>query len=109
MPVAYFGDHIVSDVIAAKRHTHWHIGAVVEELLLHQTRPPAAYDELAAAYLRQSEATWGTFVDIGRAAVHVWDELVRKHCDIAVPHLDALTAAGPLATFTGSGDCDGFH
>ena len=32
--VAYFGDHLMGDVIAAKRHTHWSIVAIVEEMLV---------------------------------------------------------------------------
>ena len=34
--VAYFGDHLIGDVIAAKRHTHWAIVAIVEEMLVNK-------------------------------------------------------------------------
>ena len=109
VPVAYFGDHIVSDVIAAKRHTHWHVGAVVEELLLGLPHPTET-DDVTASFLRQSVYTWGEFVDIAAArATHVWDGLIRQHSHIAVPHLDALAGADTFTSFNGSGAPTGFH
>ena len=112
--VAYFGDHIVSDVIAARRHTHWHVVSVVEELLLLATSPLSDDDAMTAAFLRQSLPVWGSFMDnedkLDGSHVHLWEQLVRQYSHISVPHIDAVAQIDGLFTTFSAGKCKfGIH
>ncbi|EDQ88001.1 uncharacterized protein MONBRDRAFT_33035 [Monosiga brevicollis MX1] len=75
LDVVYFGDHITGDVLASSHHMSWRSVAVVEELLLH---------------------VWGALF-YGTARVEpcdtcfmLYEELLRRHSTLVVPHLDAL-------------------
>eukprot|EP00042_Codosiga_hollandica_P033526 m.225151 g.225151 ORF g.225151 m.225151 type:complete len:153 (-) comp54206_c0_seq33:293-751(-) len=48
--VAYFGDHILGDIVAARRHTSWQTIAIVEEMLF-ETTPQVSADSSSSEIL----------------------------------------------------------
>lgn len=101
LAVAYFGDHVMGDVMAVTNHTNWKSVAIVEEVLVDQVPessphevpcPVFTADTDTHDFLSQSVREWGHIYFDKEYLIH---DLLRDHSDLIVPHLDSL-AVFPL-------------
>lgn len=87
--VAYFGDHLIGDIVAVRMNTQWKAISVVEEELLEENVLSEEADIVARDFLSASLLDWGSFWEQhpSSGSKHIFASLVDRFAHLSVAHL----------------------